>query len=79
MTHVSHGYHVVELGKTWTSDSSLREFDSVVVQREQIKDCELWFFGVFDDDGIGEGITKYMQSNFFNKMPKEVTKHKLLS
>ncbi|KAI3469787.1 hypothetical protein Pfo_026450 [Paulownia fortunei] len=70
MMHVSHGYHVVELDKPGRSGSIVKEFDSVVVQREQIKECELWFFGVFDD-GIGEGVTKYMQSHFFNKMPKE--------
>ncbi|KAL3626443.1 hypothetical protein CASFOL_029992 [Castilleja foliolosa] len=64
MMHVSHGYHVVP------------EFDeSVVVQREQIKDCELCFFGVFDD-GIGETITKFMQSHFFNKLPKETRMRK---
>ncbi|GFP83377.1 putative protein phosphatase 2c-like protein 44 [Phtheirospermum japonicum] len=69
MMHVSHGYHVVELDKPVTT-TSVAEFEPVVVQREQIKDCELWFFGVFDD-GIGEAVTKYMQSHFFNKMPKE--------
>ncbi|KAL0414293.1 UNVERIFIED_CONTAM: putative protein phosphatase 2C-like protein 44 [Sesamum radiatum] len=73
MMHVSYGYHVVELEKTWTNSSSVRDFDSsVLVQREQIEECELWFFGVFDD-GIGEGITKYLKSHFFDKtMPKEL-------
>ncbi|KAL6522762.1 hypothetical protein OROHE_016609 [Orobanche hederae] len=65
--HVSHGYHVVESDE---SVISTREFESVVVQRRRIKDCELLFFGVFDG-GVGDGITKYMQLHFFNKMPKE--------
>ncbi|KAL6519897.1 hypothetical protein OROMI_032791 [Orobanche minor] len=65
--HVSHGYHVVESDETVISTG---EFESVVVQRRRIKDCELLFFGVFDG-GVGDGITKYMQSHFFNKMPKE--------
>ncbi|KAK4427825.1 putative protein phosphatase 2C-like protein 44 [Sesamum alatum] len=70
MMHVSHGYHVVELDKPCTN---ARDFDSsVLVQREQMEECELWFFGVFED-GIGEGITKYLQSHFFDKtMPKEL-------
>ncbi|KAL6532431.1 hypothetical protein OROGR_014401 [Orobanche gracilis] len=65
--HVSHGYHVVEFDESVTS---AEEFESVVVQRRRIKDRELLFFGVFDGE-VGEGITKYMQSHFFNKMPKE--------
>ncbi|XP_011091332.1 putative protein phosphatase 2C-like protein 44 [Sesamum indicum] len=73
MTHVSYGYHVAELDEPCTNSSSVRDFDSsVLVQREQMEECELWFFGVFDD-GIGEGITKYLQSHFFDKtMPKEL-------
>lgn len=71
MNHVSHGYRVVELGQTWATPRSLKEFDQVVVQREQTKDCELWFFGVFDDVGVAEDVTKIMQSDFFNKLPKE--------
>ncbi|KAG8370443.1 hypothetical protein BUALT_Bualt14G0117500 [Buddleja alternifolia] len=70
MMHVSHGYHVVELDGQWRTGTSVREFDSVIVQREQIQQSELWFFGVFDD-GVGEVVTKYMQSHFFDKMPKE--------
>ncbi|KAL3648767.1 hypothetical protein CASFOL_005170 [Castilleja foliolosa] len=73
MMHVSHGYHVVDLDKP--VNTSVAEFEPVVVQREQTKDCELWFFGVFDD-GVGEAITKYMQSHFFNKMPKETRMRK---
>ncbi|KAK4405898.1 putative protein phosphatase 2C-like protein 44 [Sesamum angolense] len=49
-------------------DERKREWE----EREQMEECELWFFGVFDD-GIGEGITKYLQSHFFDKtMPKEL-------
>ncbi|CBI23664.3 unnamed protein product, partial [Vitis vinifera] len=44
--------------------------DSVVVQREQIEEMEVWFFGV-SDSRIGDGITKSMQSHFFDRKPKE--------
>ncbi|KAH6770077.1 hypothetical protein C2S52_014880 [Perilla frutescens var. hirtella] len=73
MDHVSHGYRVVKLGQTWTTPSRdrIKEFDPIVVQREQTEDCELWFFGVFDDEGVAEEVTKSMQSNFFNKLPKQ--------
>ncbi|KAL3828262.1 hypothetical protein ACJIZ3_017064 [Penstemon smallii] len=65
MMHVSHGYHVVEM------ETGFKEFDSVVVQREQVEEeSELWFFGVFDD-GISKEVTKYMQSHFFDHMPKK--------
>lgn len=72
MNHVSHGYRVVELGQTWATPRSLKEFEPVVVQREEIEGCELWFFGVFDDVGVAEDVTKFMQSDFFNKLPEEV-------
>ncbi|KAK3015937.1 hypothetical protein RJ639_005752 [Escallonia herrerae] len=62
MVPVSHGYHVV--GKRSVTGES--EPDSVVVQREQIAEHELWFFGVFDDR-IADGVTKYLQSNLFHK------------
>ncbi|KAK4482469.1 hypothetical protein RD792_009627 [Penstemon davidsonii] len=64
MMHVSHGYHVVEM------ETGFKEFDSVVVQREQVEESEFWFFGVFDD-GISKEVTKYMQSHFFDHMPKK--------
>ena len=77
MMPISHGYHVVE-HKSNRGSPDESDFDSVVVQREQIKDLELWFFGVFDHR-IGDEVTKYMQSHFFDKKPKEVfefiTKH----
>ncbi|KAK6161265.1 hypothetical protein DH2020_004646 [Rehmannia glutinosa] len=77
MMHVSHGYHVVELDKPEINGSNnyMTEFDSVVVQREQLKECDFWVFGVFDGE-IGEGVTRYMQSHFFNKMPKETRMRK---
>lgn len=71
MNDVSHGYHVVKLGQTWATPTRTKEFDPVVVQREQTEDCELWFFGVFDDQVVAEEITKSMQSNFFNKLPQQ--------
>ncbi|KAF8394255.1 hypothetical protein HHK36_020462 [Tetracentron sinense] len=65
MTPISHGFHVVE---DWSlrgeSDGSV--FDSVVAQREQIEDAEVWLFGVFDAQ-LGDGVTKYMQSHLFDK------------
>ena len=72
MVPISHGYHVME-HKSLTGSSDVSDFDSVVVQREQIDELELWFFGVFDAR-IGDGVTKYMQSHFFDKKPKEVIK-----
>lgn len=71
MTPISHGYHVVE-GQSFRVDSDDCNPDSVVVQREQFGQLELWFFGVSDAQ-IGDGVTKYMQSHFFDKKPKEVT------
>ncbi|KAE8667990.1 putative protein phosphatase 2C-like protein 44-like isoform X2 [Hibiscus syriacus] len=69
MIPVSHGYHVVE-NKSLRGSSDERELDSVVVQREQIDELELWFFGVFDPR-IGDGVTKFIQSHFFDKKPKQ--------
>ncbi|KAK9288020.1 hypothetical protein L1049_016465 [Liquidambar formosana] len=43
---------------------------SVVVQREQMEEVELWFFGVFDSR-IGDGVTKHMQSHLFDRKIKE--------
>ncbi|GMI72054.1 hypothetical protein like AT3G23360 [Hibiscus trionum] len=69
MMPVSHGYHVAE-DKSLRGSSDEREFDSVVVQRDQIDELELWFFGIFDPR-IGDGVTKYIQSHFFDKKPKQ--------
>ncbi|KAA8548829.1 hypothetical protein F0562_000513 [Nyssa sinensis] len=70
MMHISHGYHVVEHQSFRSGGSNDSDSDSVVVQREQIEETELWFFGVFDPR-IGDGVTKYMQSHLFDKKPKE--------
>ncbi|KAK8709750.1 hypothetical protein V6N13_060758 [Hibiscus sabdariffa] len=70
MMPVSHGYHVVENKSPRGSSDDEQEFDSVLVQREQIDELELWFFGVFDPR-IGDGVTKYIQSHFFDKKPKQ--------
>lgn len=81
MTPISHGYHVVEGRLLLAGDESSEldsDIDSVVVQREQIEDCELWFFGVFDYR-IGDGVTKYMQSHLFDKKLKAASStHSLL-
>ncbi|KAE9592312.1 putative protein-serine/threonine phosphatase [Lupinus albus] len=65
MMPVTHGYHVVE-HHVINDDSNDSDFDSVVFQREQIDQTELWYFGIFDAL-IGDGIFKYMQSHFFDK------------
>ncbi|KAK1592969.1 hypothetical protein Q3G72_033544 [Acer saccharum] len=65
MTPISHGYHVVE-DQSFRGGPDDSEYDSVVVQREQIEEIEMWFFGVFDAR-IGDGVTKYMQSHFFGR------------
>ncbi|KAF8014369.1 hypothetical protein BT93_H0263 [Corymbia citriodora subsp. variegata] len=44
--------------------------DSVVIQREQIQELELWLFGVFDAQ-VGERVTKYLQSHLFGKKLNE--------
>ena len=70
MMPITHGYYVVEhpVIRDGSEDS---DFDSVVVQREQMDHTELWYFGIFDAM-IGDGVTKYMQSHFFNKKLQEV-------
>ncbi|KAI9195779.1 hypothetical protein LWI28_017947 [Acer negundo] len=65
MMPISHGYHVVE-DQSFRGSPDDSEYDSVVVQREQIEEIEMWFFGVFDAR-IGDGVTKYMQSHFFGR------------
>jgi protein phosphatase PTC1 len=47
--------------------------DCVVVQREQIEELELWFFGISDAQ-IGHGVIKYLQSHLLDRNPKEVIK-----
>ena len=72
MTPVSHGYQVVDY--KWFlggSDDSDFDSDSVVVQREQFGELELWYFGV-SDARVGDGVSKYLQTHFFDKKPKEV-------
>jgi protein phosphatase PTC1 len=70
MMPISHGHHVVEHDMI-KDDSDDSEFDSVVIQREQIGETELWYFGIFDAL-IGDCVTKYLQSNYFDKNLKEV-------
>lgn len=68
---ITHGHHVVEYNVI-KGDSD--EFDSVVIQREQMDHTEIWYFGIFDAL-IGDGVTKYLQSHFFDKKLKEVINH----
>ena len=70
MMPISHGHHVVE--HDWINgDSDDSEFDSVVIQREQIGETELWYLGIFDTL-VGDCVTKYLQANYFDKNLKEV-------
>jgi len=79
MVPVSHGYHVVEekdrsVVRTGESNELDSQVDSVVVQREQIGEHELWFFGLFHPV-IGDGVTKYIQSHLFHsKHPTEISR-----
>lgn len=69
MMPISHGHHVVE--HDWINgDSDDSEFDSVVIQREQIGETELWYLGIFDTL-VGDCVTKYLQANYFDKNLKE--------
>lgn len=70
MAPVSHGYHVVENRSFGDESNDELNPDSVIVQREQIEELEVWFFGV-SDDRIGDYVTKYMQVHLFNKKPKK--------
>ncbi|KAF8401935.1 hypothetical protein HHK36_012886 [Tetracentron sinense] len=70
MTPISHGFHVVE-NRSFRGESECSDFDSVVAQREQFEDLEVWFFGVFNAQ-MRDGVTKYMQSHLFDKNLKEV-------
>ncbi|KAE9619162.1 putative protein-serine/threonine phosphatase [Lupinus albus] len=70
MMPITHGYYVVEQHMIRDDCSDDSDFDSVVIQREQINDTELWYFGIFDAL-FGDMVTKYMQSHFFDKKLKE--------
>lgn len=74
MMPISHGYHVIEdrpIGRACDGGFVGEDSDSVVVQREQVEETEVWYFGV-SDPTIGDGITKHMQSHFFDRKPKLV-------
>lgn len=78
MVPVSHGYHVVE-DRSFRGESNGESDsvpDSVVVQREQIGELEVWFFGVFNAR-MGDCVAKSMQSHLFDKKPKEVRRKRL--
>ncbi|KAJ4972143.1 hypothetical protein NE237_005242 [Protea cynaroides] len=69
-TPISHGFHVIE-DKSLRSGSGYLGSDSVVVQREQIQDEEVWLFGVFDAQ-TGDGVTRYLKSHLFDKKLNEI-------
>lgn len=66
MRPMAYGYQVVE--HNMARDGS--DY-SVVAQREEMDQIELWHFGIFDAL-IGDKVTKYMQSYFFDKKLQEV-------
>ncbi|WVY96388.1 hypothetical protein V8G54_028539 [Vigna mungo] len=70
MIPISHGHHVVEHHVIKGGSDDDLEFDSVVIQREQMDHTELWYFGIFDAV-VGDGVTKFVQSHFFGKKLKE--------
>ena len=72
MIPITHGYHVVE-DQSFKGGADESDSDSVVVQREQIAELELWYFGISDAQ-IGHGISKYLQSHLFDRNPSEVIK-----
>ncbi|KAI6694113.1 hypothetical protein NL676_021823 [Syzygium grande] len=65
MMQLSHGHFVYE-----NKDGLGFDTDSVVIQREQIQELELWLFGVFDAQ-VGDRVNKYLQSNLFDKKLNE--------
>ncbi|KAF9610153.1 hypothetical protein IFM89_020285 [Coptis chinensis] len=69
MTPISYGIQVVE-NRYFFSGLDESEPDFTIAQREQIKDTEVWLFGVFDPQ-IGDRITKYLQTNLFDKEFKQ--------
>lgn len=69
MMPITHGYHVVE-DQSFKGGADESDSDSVVVQREQIAELELWYFGISDAQ-IGHGVSNYMQSHLFYRNPSE--------
>lgn len=69
MIPITHGYHVVE-DQSFKGGADESDSDSVVVQREQIAELELWYFGISDAQ-IRHGISKYLQSHLFDRNPSE--------
>ncbi|XP_021721890.1 putative protein phosphatase 2C-like protein 44 isoform X2 [Chenopodium quinoa] len=70
MTPISHGYHILEARSWGGEEDEVEKLDNVVVQREEKEGLELWFYGV-SDASIGDGISRYLQSNFFDRKFKE--------
>ncbi|KAJ6769130.1 ALPHABET ISOFORM E-RELATED [Salix koriyanagi] len=69
MVPITHGYHVVG-DQSFKGGAVEPDSDSVVVQREQIEELELWYFGISDAQ-IGNGVGKYLQSHLFDRNPNE--------
>ncbi|VFR01533.1 unnamed protein product [Cuscuta campestris] len=69
LTPVSHGYHAVE-GRSPTAGGWAEDEAEVVVQREEVEECEWWFYGVLHAR-IGAGVTEYLQDHLFNGKLKE--------
>ncbi|KAH8500202.1 hypothetical protein H0E87_015443 [Populus deltoides] len=69
MMPITHGYHVVE-DQSFKGGADESDSDSVVVQREQIAELELWYFGISDAQ-IGHVVSNYLQSHLFYRNPSE--------
>ncbi|KAJ6689238.1 hypothetical protein OIU85_005621 [Salix viminalis] len=70
MVPITHGYHAVG-DQTFKGGAVEPDYDPVVVQREQIEELELWYFGISDAQ-IGNGVGKYLQSHLFDRNPNEI-------
>ncbi|XP_043691941.1 putative protein phosphatase 2C-like protein 44 [Telopea speciosissima] len=70
MTPITHGFHVIEDRSLRGGGSGDLDSDSVLIQREQIQDQEVWMFGVFDAQ-MGNEVTGYLQSHLFDKKLNE--------
>ncbi|KAL8171415.1 hypothetical protein V2J09_023219 [Rumex salicifolius] len=73
ITQMSHGHHVVEYHQLgfYVEGSVALDLDTILVQREQISNLDIWLFGVCDNGVISGGISGYLESHLFDKEPKE--------
>ncbi|KAH9626450.1 hypothetical protein KSS87_004952 [Heliosperma pusillum] len=70
MMPITHGYYLVEDRTRDLESSELEKQDTLVVQREEISNLELWFFSL-SGSVIGDSISNYMHSHLFSRQLKE--------